>query len=465
MIMRRNSEKHPLFINGEWCKPVSSKYYDVISPATGEVIGQGPDCDNRDAEKAIQAAHHAFKTWSRTSAAERSNYLIDLSQLILENKEELAYIISTETGKPLREARLEVGNTANCILWSSEEAKRPYGDVIPSPTHNKRLHSIKQSLGPVAVITPWDYPLSETARKVAPALAAGCTVVLKSDSQTPGSVATLFQIVEKANLPDGVLNFVTGRTATIDDALVQDERIKKITYTGLSHEGHFLVNKAAAYEKSVSLDLGNQSPYLIFEDADLEKAVEGVIDIKFHNVNQTFSESTKIYVQEAVKAKFLTLLKARMEKLTIGDGLDESIDFGPVASVRNLAVLKNQVKDALDKGAKLISGGKRCIVPDFENGFYFEPTIIDCVNENIRLCSEDIYRPLVPIYTFSTEAEVIMKAKTSCNGPSLTIFTNDLSRSIRMAEELGNELISNRNDCGIDSLNEFLKTKFIAIGM
>lgn len=465
MLKRINTEHYQFFIGGKWCNSVSHQYYNVVSPATGEIISQGSDGDDRDTKKAIHAAYHAFKTWSRISATERSNYLLQISELILSNKEEIAHTISTETGKPLREARLEVKSAANCIVWNAEEGKRTYKDAIPSPNDTRRLHTIQQPIGPVAAITPWNYPLSLMARKIAPALAAGCTVVLKSDSQTPGSVAAFFKIVEKANIPDGVLNFVTGESATIEDALIKDDRIKKITYTGSSLAGHFLIEKAARQVKSVSLNIGNQAPYIVFEDANLEEAVEGVIDIKFRNIHQTFSESNKVFVQKTIKAKFLALLKERLEQLTIGNGLNELVDFGPVANAENLLAIKDHVQDALEKGATLVTGGKQRIIYGHEKGFYFEPTIIDGVNESMCVFNEEVYRPLLPIYTFDTEVEVTEKAKTICDGPALSIFTMDLSRLIRVTNEFGNSTLDVKNTSEIHCLNEFLETKFIAIGM
>lgn len=471
-----NTEKHLLYIDGKWLAPISKQYYDVVSPTTGEIVSQGSYGDHRDAAKAIHAAHNAFKTWSRIPATERNKYLFRIYDLVLENEEELARIISTEMGKPLREAYVEVKSAADYILWSMEEGKRTYGNAIPSPIHAKRLQTIKQPIGPVAAITPWNFPLSMVTRKVAPALAAGCTVVFKPDNETPGSAVAFFKIVEQANLPDGVLNLVTGNVLKIGDKLLEDQRIKKLTFTGSTKIGKFLMEKAAVQVKNVSMELGGCAPYIVFEDANLEEAVEGAIASKFRNSGQTCIKTNRIYVQESIQEQFLARLKEKVEQLVIGNGLHESVDFGAVINASSLVKVKNQVRDALDKGAKLITGGKQRVIDGCEKGFFYEPTIIADVNEQMIVSYDENDGPLVPVYTFKTEEEVIGKANDSLFGLASSFFTNDLERSIRMAEALKYGMVDVNNafitsvkgrfsrEDGPDNLNEFLETKFISTG-
>jgi succinate-semialdehyde dehydrogenase / glutarate-semialdehyde dehydrogenase len=478
-------KQHLLYINGEWIEPVSQQFYDVINPATGETISQGSYGDDRDTDKAIDAAHKAFKPWSKTPAVERSRYLVRLYELLLENEEEFARTISKEMGKPLSEARTEVKSAADYILWNAEEAKRSYGDVIPSPMATKRLQTIKQAVGPVAAITPWNFPLSMVTRKISPALAAGCTVVFKPDSQTPGSATLFFKLVDQAGLPKGVLNLVTGNSSKIGDQLLEDPRIRKLTFTGSTEVGKLLMQKAANQVKSVSMELGGHAPFIVFEDANLEKAVEGVVASKFRNSGQTCICTNRIYVQESIKDKFLVLLKEKVEQLVIGNGLHESVDFGPLANANGLTKVKDQVKDALDKGATLITGGKECTISGYENGFFYAPTVIADVDETMIVAYEETFGPLAPVFTFKTEEEVIERANDSIYGLASYFFTNDLSRSIRVAEELEYGMVG-VNDAlitsvqgpfggvkesgvgregGADSLNEFLETKFISTGI
>ncbi len=478
-------EKYLLYINGDWKEPVSEKYYDIVSPATGEIVSRGSYGDERDTKNAIDAAHRAFKMWAKTPTFERSKYLVRIYELLLENEEKLAHIISMEMGKPLREARAEVKNAADYVLWNAEEAKRTYGDVIPTHLESKRLQTIKQPIGPVAAITPWNFPLSMVTRKIAPALAAGCTVVFKPDSQTPGSAVAFFKIAEEAGLPKGVLNLVTGNSSKIGDQLLEDRRIKKVTFTGSTEVGKLLMQKAALQVKSVSMELGGHAPFIVFEDANLEKAVEGAIASKFRNSGQTCICTNRIYVQESIKEQFLVMMKEKIEQFVIGNGLHESVNFGPVVNANSLIKVKNQVKDALGKGATLIAGGKEYTVEGHEKGFFYEPTIIADVDERMIVSYEETFGPLAPVYTFKTEEEVIEKANDSVYGLASYFYTSDLSRSIRVSEALEYGMVG-INDAlitsvqapfggvkesgvgregGPGSLNEFLETKFISTGL
>lgn len=485
MFTVKTENRHLLYINGEWVEPISQDYYDVINPATGEPIASGSYGDDRDTKKAIDAASTAFTTWSKMPAIERGQYLIRIHDLLLEHAEDFAQMISLEMGKPLREARVEVQNAAAYIVWNVEEAKRAYGNVIPSPVATKRLQTIKQPIGPIAAITPWNFPLSMVTRKISPALAAGCTVVFKPDSQTPGTAAMFFQLAEKAGLPKGVLNLVIGNSSKIGDQVLKDHRIRKITFTGSTEIGKLLMSKAANQVKSISMELGGHAPFIVFEDADLEKAVEGVVASKFRNSGQTCICTNRIYVQTSIKEKFLRLLKERVEQFVVGDGLNESVDFGPLANASGLEKVKGQVEDALAKGAKLITGGEKYTVKGYENGYFYAPTVIANVDETMVVTYEETFGPLAPVFTFDTEEEVIQKANDSIYGLASYFYTNDLSRSIRVAEALEYGMVG-VNDAlittvqgpfggvkesgigregGADSLDEFLETKFISTGI
>lgn len=485
MFTLEKESQHLLYINGEWIKPVSEKYYDVINPATGEPIGKSSYGDDRDAKKAIDAAHESFKTWSKLPAVERSGYLVRMYELLLENIEDFARAISLEMGKPLQEARTEVKSAAEYILWNAEEAKRTYGDVIPSPVGSKRLQTIRQPVGPVAAITPWNFPLSMVTRKIAPALAAGCTVVFKPDSQTPGTAALFFKLAEEVGLPKGVLNLVIGNSSKIGDQVLEDSRIKKITFTGSTEVGKLLMAKAANQVKGMSMELGGHAPLIIFEDADLEKAVEGAVASKFRNSGQTCICTNRIYVQESVEEKFLDLLKEKVEELVIGNGLHESVDFGPLANAGGLEKVKSQVKDAVSKGAKVVTGGEECTIEGHEGGFFYAPTVIANADESMIIAYEETFGPLAPVFTFKTEEEVIERANDSIYGLASYLFTNDLSRSVRVSEALEYGMVG-INDAMITSvqgpfggvkesgigreggpgtLNEFLETKFISTGI
>lgn len=485
MTTEMKVEKHQLFIDGVWTEPVSGEFYNVVSPATGEVLSQGSYGDDRDTKKAIDAAHAAFKGWATLPAATRSEYLVRVYDLLLENSEQLARTISEEMGKPIREARAEVKAAADYVLWNAEEAKRTYGKVIPSPIPTKRLQTIQQPVGPVAAITPWNFPLSMVTRKIAPALAAGCTVVFKPDSQTPGSAVEFFKIAEAAGLPKGVLNLVTGNSSKIGNQLLEDSRIRKITFTGSTEVGKLLLKKAAEQVKGVSMELGGHAPYIVFDDADLDKAVEGAIASKFRNSGQTCICTNRIYVQETIKDEFLEKMKAKVEQLVIGNGLQEDTEYGPVINAGSMEKVKNQVQDAVNKGAVIVTGGEECKVEGHENGFFYAPTILADVDETMLITYEETFGPLAPVYTFKTEEEAIEKANDSVYGLASYIFTNDLSRSIRVAEALEYGMVG-VNDAlitsvvgpfggvkesglgregGPDSLAEFLETKFISTGL
>ncbi|GAX89018.1 NAD-dependent succinate-semialdehyde dehydrogenase [Effusibacillus lacus] len=473
---------YQLYINGEWVSSVSGNSYEVTNPATQEVVSKAAFGNDRDAALAVEVAHAAFPSWSETPAKERSNILMKIYQLMMERKEELARTITIEMGKPIREARGEVQSAADYVQWNAEEAKRAYGETIPSSFHNKRLLTIRQPVGPVGAITPWNFPLAMVTRKLTPALAAGCSVVLKPATQTPGCAAKLFQIAEEAGLPKGVANLVMGSSSKIGQELLKNPKIRKITFTGSTEVGKLLMKDAADQVKRVSMELGGHAPFIVFEDADLEAAVEGAIASKFRNAGQTCICANRIYVQSSILEEFTSLFKEKVEKMVIGNGLEESTDIGPVIDEKGLVKIQEHVDDALAKGAALVTGGKKC---NFKAGTFYHPTILSQVTDEMLISTEETFGPVAPIYSFDTEEEVIRKANDTNYGLAAYFYTRDLSRAIRVYERLEYGMVGCNDpvpttvqgpfggwkesgigrEGGPDGLHDFLETKFVSIKM
>ncbi|WP_019121365.1 NAD-dependent succinate-semialdehyde dehydrogenase [Brevibacillus massiliensis] len=473
-------KNYQLFIGGKWVSSLSGDSYEVINPATREVVCRVAYGDDRDAELAVEAAADAFPKWSQTPAKERAAILMKMYQLMLERKEELARTITLEMGKPIREARGEVQSAADYVQWNAEEAKRTYGETIPSSFANKRLLTIRQPVGPVAAITPWNFPLAMVTRKLAPALAAGCTAVLKPATQTPGCAAMLFEIAQEAGLPDGVANLVAGSSGKIGKALLGSHKIRKITFTGSTEVGKLLLRDAADQVKRVSMELGGHAPFIVFADADLEKAVEGAIASKFRNTGQTCICANRIYVQSPVVEAFTALFKEKVEKMVVGNGLDETTDIGPVIDEQGLLKVHEHVEDALSKGARLISGGEKC---QPGAGTFYKPTILANVSEEMMISTEETFGPVAPIYSFDTEEEVIAKANQTNYGLAAYFYTRDLGRAIRVYEALEYGMVGCNDpvpttvqgpfggwkesgmgrEGGPHGLDDFLETKFVSI--
>ncbi len=435
-IVKSEVTTYQLYINGEWVNPISNDYFDVVSPATGTVIAKAAHGDEQDTKLAIDAAANSFPEWSRKTSKERATILTRLYQLMLDNSDKLAEKISEEMGKPIMQARGEVLNAADYVLWNAEEGKRIYGEIIPAATSDRRLQVIQHAVGPVAAITPWNFPLGMVARKVAPALAAGCTVVLKPAEQTPGSAILFFQLAEEAGIPKGVINLVTGTPNKIGDALLADKRIRKVTFTGSTNVGKLLLKKAADQVKRVSMELGGHAPFIVFEDADMEHAAEQLARNKFLNCGQTCISANRIYVQASIKDQFLSVLKEKVEKLQVGYGLEATTQVGPLVSAAGLRKVEEQVNDAVAKGAQIVTGGKKPAIEGYEGGYFYQPTILADVNESMRIADEETFGPIAPVYTFETEEEVVAKANDTDFGLAAYCFTTNLSRSIRVSESL-----------------------------
>ncbi len=433
-------------INGESVESESKEMIKVINPANNQVIAEVPKGGMVEAKKAVDAAFAAFKEWSVKTAEERSQLLMKWFQLIDENKEELARIMTEEQGKPLKEALGEIINANSYVSWYAEEGKRIYGETIPSSHPNKRILIQKQPVGVVAAITPWNFPASMITRKVAPALAAGCTAVIKPATQTPLTALKMVEFGHLAGIPKGVLNVVTGDSRAIGDAWLQDERVRKLTFTGSTEVGKMLMKGAADTVKKISLELGGHAPFIVMDDANIDKAVEGVVGSKFRNAGQTCICTNRIYVHESIEAEFNEKFREAVAKLRIGDGLDQGTDIGPMIDSHAIDKVKEQIDDALSKGGKLLQGGSRANIAD---GYFFEPTIITNAGDEMLCMKEETFGPLAPVATFKTEEEVLERANNSIYGLAAYVYTESLSRAIRISEKL---------EYGIVGLNDALPT-------
>jgi succinate-semialdehyde dehydrogenase/glutarate-semialdehyde dehydrogenase len=469
-----------MYIGGRWVGATDGRTYDIINPATAGKVGTAPYGGAEEADLAIDAAVKAFPDWSRRTAKDRASILHRMADLMDERREVLARVITLEMGKPLREALAETKISADYLRWNAEEAARSYGTVIPSPVTGKRLLAIRQPVGPVAAITPWNFPLSMAARKVAPALAAGCTVVLKPALQTPGASVMFAEIAEEAGLPSGVLNLVIGKASAIGERFLQHPGIRKLTFTGSTEVGKLLIRGSADQVKKVTMELGGHAPFIVFEDADLDAAVRGAINSKFRNAGQTCICANRIYVHESIAESFLEKFRSAVNSLVTGDGFAEDTTVGPLIDEHALRFVEEQVRDAMDKGATLVTGGKRVGGCD---GYFFEPTILAGVNEEMRITREETFGPVAPVYLFRTEEEAVAKANNTPYGLAAYFFTRDLHRMIRVSEALEYGIVG-CNDAvpttvegpfggwkesgmgregGPDSLSDFLETKFVSI--
>ncbi|MFO7264603.1 MAG: NAD-dependent succinate-semialdehyde dehydrogenase [Bacillota bacterium] len=426
-----------LFIGGAWIASGSGRRFPVRNPATGQIIAWVADADASDARRAADAAYAAFPAWSRLPAARRGQLLRNAAALMHERREELARLITLEMGKPWREAKGEVAYAASFFEWFAGEGERAYGDVIPHAVPGKRHVVLKQPVGVVAAITPWNFPAAMIARKLAPALAAGCTVVLKPAEQTPLTAMALMEILAAAGVPDGVVNLVTTNDpAAVADAWLHDERVRKITFTGSTEVGKLLMRKAADQVKRVSLELGGHAPVIVFDDADIDRAVRGTLASKFRNSGQTCVCANRIYVQEPVYEAFAAKFTEAVKRLRVGGGFDESIDVGPLVDEAALAKVAAHVDDALAKGARLLAGGRRLEEGELARGFFFAPTVLADVSDDMRVMCEETFGPVAPLVKFRHEAEAYERANASRYGLAAYVFTENIHRAWRAAERL-----------------------------
>lgn len=425
-----------MLINGQWVRHRSHKNQDIRDPATGEIIGTMPVATAEDVEEAVNGAWKAFPSWKQTPAIERGERLYRVFQLMMEHRESLARLLTREQGKPYAEALGEVSAAAEFVRWYSEEGKRIYGETIPASAKDKRIMVLKQPIGVVAAITPWNFPMSMVTRKVAPALAAGCTVVLKPAQATPLCAVALLELFVEAGFPPGVVNLVTGPGGTIGQLFIRNEKVRKITFTGSTEVGKELLRGAADQVKRVSLELGGHAPFIVFADADLERAAEAAIANKFRNAGQTCICTNRFLVEESVLEPFARLMADKASRLKVGYGLDPGVQVGPLINAAALEKVEEHVADAVARGAHIVAGGRRLLFPSMEKGHFYAPTVLTQVTGDMKICREETFGPVAPILSFRSEEEAIRKANDVPYGLASYVFTNDLSRTFRMLEAL-----------------------------
>jgi succinate-semialdehyde dehydrogenase/glutarate-semialdehyde dehydrogenase len=418
------------YINGQWVDADSGKTVEVTNPATGEIIGTIPNMGAAETKRAIEAANAAWGAWRKKTAKERANLLRQWFNLMMAAQEDLAIILTAEQGKPLAEAKGEIAYGAAYIEWFAEEAKRIYGDVIPPHQGDKRIVVTKEPVGVVAAITPWNFPNAMGTRKAAPAMAAGCPIVMKPASQTPYSTLAIAVLAERAGIPAGVLNVVTGSASAIGGEMTSNPIVRKLTFTGSTEIGKLLMKQCADTVKKTSMELGGNAPFIVFDDADLDAAVEGAMMSKFRNTGQTCVCANRIYVQDAVYDAFAEKLKAAVAKMKIGDGLKGETQQGPLIDMKAVAKVEEHIADAVAKGAKVALGGKRHTL----GGSFFEPTILTGVTPQMAVAKEETFGPLAPLFRFKTEEEVIKMANDTEFGLASYFYARDLGRVWRVAE-------------------------------
>lgn len=424
-----------MFIDGKW--ETGSASFKVYNPATGEEIGEVPDGTRADAVRAIDAAARAFPAWSSRTAYARSEILYRAWQLMRDRKEDLAHTMTLEQGKPLKAARNEVQYAADFLLWFAEEAKRVYGRTIPAPRPDQRFIVLHQPVGVVAAITPWNYPVSMITRKLAPALAAGCTVVLKPSEATPLCAVEVFKILQEAGLPDGAANLVTALDPEpIGSEFVENRQVKKITFTGSTAVGKVLARRAAAQVKRISMELGGHAPFIVLDDADPIRAAKGCLLVKFLNTGQACISPNRLFVHRSMVEPFAEEFRKRAAAMKAGSGFEEGVSIGPLVNQKAMDKVERQVADAVQKGAILETGGERLLENGLDRGFFYPPTLLNNVTPEMLIYREETFGPVAPIIAFDTEEEALAMANDTHYGLAAYLYTRDISRALRLLEGL-----------------------------
>ncbi|TCW33489.1 NADP-dependent succinate-semialdehyde dehydrogenase [Gulbenkiania mobilis] len=433
--------KQQCYLNGEWVDADNGEKIAVTNPATGEVIAHVPKMGRAEAERAVSAAAEAFQLWRRKTAKERAALLRKWFDLMMAHQEDLAVLLTAEQGKPLAEARGEIAYGASYIEWYAEEGKRIYGDMIPAPGPDRRILVTKEPIGVTAAITPWNFPNAMITRKAAPALAAGCPMVVRPASQTPLSALAIAELAHRAGIPAGVFSVITGGATEIGAVLTGSDTVKKFSFTGSTEVGRKLIAQCADTVKKVSMELGGNAPFIVFDDADLDAAVEGAMISKYRNAGQTCVCANRIYVQAGVYDTFAEKFAAAVGKLKVGNGLEEGVNQGPLIDENAVRKVEEHIADALSKGGELVAGGKRHALGQS----FFEPTVITGVTAEMKVAREETFGPLAPLFRFETEEEAIRLANDTEFGLASYFYARDIGRIFRVAEGLEYGMVAVNN--------------------
>ncbi len=432
-LMQSSLFRQQAFFAGRWQDAQGNATFVVTSPATGDVIGTCPSLTEQDVEQAIDAAHQAFRVWSAETAAHRASVLKRWHALILENREELARVMTTEQGKPIKESRVEIDISAAYIEWFAEEARRVYGDVIPSPVGGRQTLVTKQPVGVAAAITPWNFPASMFARKMAPALAAGCAMIVRPSDRTPFVALAFAALGEEAGLPSGLFSVLTGSSRRIVKVITDSPIVRKISFTGSTAVGKILIKQSADTVKRMSMELGGNAPILIFEDCDMDAAINGLMALKFRNGGQTCVCANRIFVQNSIRDEVTRRFAERTEALKVGNGHEEETDIGPLITPQAALDMQAIVDGAVDAGARVVTGGT---IGEGNNSAFFHPTILADVTPSMDVAREEIFGPIAPILGFDTEDEAISLANDTEYGLASYVYTRDLGRAWRVSDAL-----------------------------
>jgi len=481
----RTGHEEQLLIGGEWVESRHGNRFDVTNPANGEVVGSVPDGTADDVSAAIDAAAAAFDEWKSLPAIERARILRRSAEFIRDRRDEIAGVMTAEQGKPLAEAAGEVDYAASFLEWFGSEAERVYGQLVPPMNPANRILVLRQPVGVAAAITPWNFPAAMMTRKLGPAIAAGCTCVVKPASATPLTAAAVLRAIDDAGVPPGVVNLVTSRSSgMVAETIFADRKVRKVSFTGSTEVGKELIRLSAGQVKRLSLELGGHAPYIIFDDADLEQAVDEMIASKFRNAGQTCVCANRTYVQEAVYESFVTLLAEKVASMVVGPGDRPGVTVGPLIDDRAVSKVEQHVADAVERGARIVTGGRRLRDDEFALGSFYEPTVLDHVTSEMLIASEETFGPVAAVMSFKTEEEAITLANDSVYGLSAYFHTRDYARLLRVAERLdygivgaNTGIISAANvpfggvkesgygrEGGAFGIDEYLDVKYVLVG-